>query len=537
MSRATRKSSRGVGASTRNSRKALSERISPRAVVISSLLLNLVLCLLFFDPKPHTGGDNASYVVLAESILRTGDGYTDHIGPGPARPHTQYPFGYPLLLAPIVALFGRSFLTLKAFSVLMSLGTVLFFALLARRLVDKKTWAVLSLAVGVNPVIVDYSHWVLSEGTFLFFSTLSLYFLIRAESVERERFGTLFWLAVVSLAFTAHIRSIGVAFAAAGGVYYLVRRKWRRLIVFGLAMGLLLAPWMVRNRLVGESDAGYGSQLLMKNPYSPELGTVSPGDMVARVWKNVVIYGSGEMGRVVFGSESGWARSGPGRALSLVASLLVLAGLGRRMRRGFGILEAYFLVYLAIVLLWPEAWSDVRFIVPVIPLLLLYLSEGAGLVASLPARGDDIAVRAAAWTAAAVISISGAAQLARAPENFKMLADYAHGDRYAGYYPNWRTFFEAADWVKANTPEDAVVTVRKPSLFHVWTGRKVDGYPFSTDPDTVLSSVFRTDYVIIDQVSGTTYRYLVPAVQKMPERFRAVFQTGEPVTWVLEVVE
>ena len=116
-----------------------------------------------------------------------------------------------------------------------------------------------------------------------------------------------------------------------------------------------------------------------------------------------------------------------------------------------------------------------------------------------------------------------------------MLRLYSGGDRYAGYPLNWRGFFTASDWIKANTPEDAVVTVRKPRLFYLWTGRKVMEYPFSTDPDSVLGVVLGTDFVVVDQVSGTTFRYLVPAMERAPERFTPVFQTPEPSTWVFKV--
>ncbi len=91
--------------------------------------------------------------------------------------------------------------------------------------------------------------------------------------------------------------------------------------------------------------------------------------------------------------------------------------------------------------------------------------------------------------------------------------------------------------MSANTPEDAVVTVRKPRLFHLWTGRKITEYPFSTDPDSVLDVILASDFVVVDQISATTGRYLLPAIEKAPERFPTVFQSDEPPTWVLQVTE
>ena len=61
------------------------------------LFVHLVLSILVFDPRLHLGGDNAHYISLARSIL-SGKGYKAIYSPGEP-PHTQYPFGYPVLLA------------------------------------------------------------------------------------------------------------------------------------------------------------------------------------------------------------------------------------------------------------------------------------------------------------------------------------------------------------------------------------------------------------------------------------------------------
>jgi 4-amino-4-deoxy-L-arabinose transferase-like glycosyltransferase len=505
-----------------------------RLVLAAALGLNLLLCLLLFDPKLHTGGDNATYVNLAQSILTPGVGYSTTYSPGPPVPQTMYPFGFPLLIAPVIALFGASVLALKFLLVLFSLGTVFIFALLAERLTGPVLRAALILALAVNPVLVEYSHWILAELPFLFFSLLTLYLLVRSEEAGR-RSQAFFWAGILCLAFTVHIRSIGVGFAVAGFVYYALRRSWKRLALFTVTVSLLLAPWMIRNRMVSPAENSYGGWLLLKNPYSPEQGRIGFADLPRRVLTNLKIYTLGQMDRVVLSPPL--LPQGGAAGVSIAFSLLVLVGLFADLVRRRRFLDVYILVYLGVVLLWPEVWSDVRFIMPLIPFFLVYAGDAVGLPFEL--RGSS-PVRAAAAAAAAVLLIGFlglASQLAAAPGNLRLLDRYVRGDRYAGYPPNWRTFFEAADWVKANTPDSAVVTVRKPGLFCLVTGRKVDGYPFTTNADSVLASVRRTNFVVVDQVSGTTGRYLVPAIQKDPQGFKMVFRTGEPYTWVLEVVK
>ena len=507
-----------------------------RRVIIVSLILNLLLCLALFEPKLHTGGDNASYVFLAESILRTGDGYSQYISPGPPQPTTLYPFGYPLLLAPVVALLGPNVLALKALSILFSLGVVLLFSLLAWRLTGPLPWAGLTVAVAVNPVIVEFSHWILSEIAFQFFSILTLYLIVRAEEDRHRPYGPYFWAGVLALVFTVHIRTIGISFAIAGFAYLALRRSWTRLAVFTLAVSLLLAPWMIRNKIVSKSQKSYGQWLLLKNPYSPEEGSIKFYELSGRVLRNLKIYSLGEMSRAVLGPVG---ISTSGRATAAVAgifSLLVALGLVGNLLGGFRLLEVYVIVYIGVVLIWPEVWSDIRFIMAIVPFFMLYLSDGVRFAAGWLRARPFQAVVAQTVALSLVASIGLVAQIARVPANLDMIGRFLDGDRYAGYPVNWRHLFQAADWVKENTPESSVVTVRKPRLFDLHTGRKVIGYPFTTNRDSVFAQISSTDYVVIDAVSGTTYRYLIPAMQEHKANFKTEFALQNPFTAVLKVL-
>jgi len=506
-------------------------------VTIVSLILNLLLCLALFEPKLHTGGDNASYIILAGSILTAGDGYSHHISPGPPEPLTLYPFGYPLMLAPLVALFGPNVLVLKGFSILFSLGVVLLFSLLARRLIPPLPWAALTVAVAVNPVVVEYSHWILSEIAFLFFSILTLYLMVRAEEDKHRRFGPYFCAGILILAFTVHIRTIGISFAIAGFAYLAFRRSWRRLAFFTLAMALLLAPWMIRNKIVSKQGRSYGQWLLLKNPYSPEEGSIKFYELSGRALKNLKIYSLGEMSRVVLGPVVLSVRGTVTAAVAGIFSLLVVLGLVRNLLRGFRLLEMYVIVYLGVVLIWPEVWSDVRFIMAIVPFFMLYMADGVAFAAGWRSAKLFHAGVAQAVALSLVALLGLGVQLWLVPGNLNMIGRCLRGDRYAGYHPAWRNLFQAGDWIRENTPEESVITVRKPHLFYLHTRRRVEDYPFTTDTDSVLTRITATDYVVVDAVSGTTYRYLIPAIQKVPERFKLVYRLDKPFTGVLEVVK
>ena len=146
-------------------------------------------------------------------------------------------------------------------------------------------------------------------------------------------------------------------------------------------------------------------------------------------------------------------------------------------------------------------------------------------------RDPDARVAAMGLLAA----LATGAHLARVPGNMEMIARYNAGDPYAGYSPAWRNFFGAAEWVEANTPPDAVVTVRKPRLFNALTDRQVMLYPYTSDTDSVLSIVRETDFVFLDALFPTTQRYLLPALRQNPDDYYLAHQTEAPVTMVLGV--
>jgi 4-amino-4-deoxy-L-arabinose transferase-like glycosyltransferase len=495
-------------------------------------LLNLALCILLFDPKVHTGGDSSHYVLLAQSILRSGDGYADSIAPGGPVPHTQYPPGYPLLLAPLVALFGPNIVLLKLLSVALTVGSVLLFSVLVRGRLGERGWLWVALAFALCPVVVDYSHWMLSEAPFLFFTLLALVLLDRAR--DEEGYGTYFWASMLAIVSAYYVRSIGVTFIAAGTLYYLVTRQWRKTVYYSVVAAALSLPWVIRNQLLAGAATPYLDQFLLRSVYQPEAGYHDVWGMIGRFFTNVWIYSGRELPRVLTGSASPWSAAVLVRGSAVVLTVIALVGFVRTARARLGVGEVYFALSCLAILLFEEVVSDVRYLVPLVPLVLLYVWEGADWL------GRRLAGGARAPAAAVMIGLAGlggASQLARVPQNLDMLARYAGGDPFAGYAPQFRSFFLAMDWIGANTQPDAVVTIRIPRLMHLRNGRRAVLYPYSTDADSVLAAITDTDYVVVDQVSGTTPRDLIPAIQSAPDRFSVVYESPSPPTWVLQVLD
>ena len=493
--------------------------------------LHVVLCAALFEPKIHTGGDSATYVLLAESLLTPGDGYSGSWEPGPPQAHTKYPPVYPAFLAPLVAIFGRNFVVLKLLSVVFTAASVFLFCRYARRRREPTPWFFLALAFAVSPGVIDYSRWMLSEAPFLLFTLFALWQLDRDR--DEEGMGWPFWLALLAAVIGFYVRSIGALLLAAGSISYLTRRKWRKFLVHGVVGAGLTVPWLVRNRLAEGAATPYLEEFRLSNVYNPEAGHLGLSGMVERFFENGWLYATRELPRALAGSDSSWAGALPVAALAVLVSGLVLVGLARALRRRPGAPEFYFVLTCAAIMLFQASVNDVRYLVPLVPLILIYTMDGAGVCARASRRFLSPALPV--LVAGALAALALGAQAARIPANLDMITRYAAGDPHAGYYPGWRRFFEAAEWVKSNTPPDAAVIVRKPRLFNILTDRRALVYPFSTRPESVLRVVRETDYVVIDAIHPTTSRYLVPAVQQELDGFQILHETQPPATWILGV--
>ena len=344
-------------------------------VTAGLVVLHILLCAALFEPKLHTGGDSVTYVLLAESLLTPGDGYALSIGPGPPQAHTKYPPGYPATLAPLVAVFGRNFVVLKLLSLVFTAGAVLLFCRYALRGRDPLPWFFLALAFAVSPGVIDYSRWMLSG------SPLPLLHPAGAPAAGPDResgeMGRPFWIGLLAAVTGFYVRSIGALLLAAASLSYLLRREWRKFFVHGAVGAGLTVPWLVRNRLASDSATPYLEEFLLSNVYEPEAGYLGLWGMVERFFDNAVLYGTRELPRALAGSDSGWAATPPVVLIAVVVCGLVLLGLVRALRRRPAAPELYFVLTCVAIMLFQSSVNDVRYLVPLLPLVLVYTSDAA----------------------------------------------------------------------------------------------------------------------------------------------------------------
>jgi len=499
-----------------------------RGALIALALVALAANIFAFDARLNTNGDNAQYLVLGESIL-AGKGLA-HINSPKAEPHTKYPFLYPLILAGVLAIFPGGLIAAKIVSVAAGVGSVLLVFLLLRA----RGWPLIAfgaaLATAVSPHVLEFSRITLAEIVYLCISLATLLVLERALASREERWPRLA-LVLAGIAACYFTKSVGLALALAAPAAFAFRRRFRAAIFLLVGFGALSFPWYLRNKAVGQENL-YLDYFLMKDPYREGSGTITGEEFAERVAANVVKYErffipNGFVPQAFTGARGAPAFEG---LLFAVPLLLTLAGIVFAMRGGAIATELYVLTFLAMIHMWPDVWSGTRFFLPLVPLFFAYALFGAERAAAalLPAAAKRRSARTIVLAAASLLVL---VNLAATVE--------ARGAR-RGYTPDWTNFFAAAEWIRANTPADAIVASRSSYILYWKTHRKTVGYRFTENAEEVFKDLMDSGarYVLIDNFfwTGTTGRYLLPALQAHPDRFRIVWDAENPPTYVIELL-
>ncbi|MEY4650324.1 MAG: hypothetical protein RJA06_397 [Bacteroidota bacterium] len=484
-----------------------------------ALAFGLVYAFIF-DSKLDMGGDNAGYYILGRALLQ-GEGYTNiHIPGTPAASH--FPPGYPALLA-VAMLFGKSFTWLKVVNGILFGAALWWFRSIAEKATGSTAFAwVAVLLVGLNSHLLRSSTIMMSEIPYTAASILALWTLLRWDPESKAFYRSYdFWLVVVLASAAFYIRTAGIALGAGIGLYLLFERRWAAAFTFGGAFFALYLPWVLRGRAV-DAGSAYVDQLLSVNPYRPEEGQIDVSGLWDRIAENAGRYLGQELPNSMIPSLT--VDYNPEAPVSHPFVGLLLLGLIAygivRLPKLRWLVAGYVLASFAIFLVWPSVWYGVRFIQPLVPVLVLSAVYGAWelLRRVLPSWNP--------WWFAAL------GLLLLAP--VRTLNDEAKLD----YPMPYQNYFRLGEFAKANVPADAQFATTKPALWYLFAERKATRIPTEADPALFMQRLQEEglNYVVVDQLGyGSVGRYFVPAYQAYPERFELVAQLPNPDTYIFKV--
>ena len=492
------------------------------------LLLFTAICYIYvFDKKLSLNGDNVTYYLLGRSIA-SGNGYSE-IWTSENKPHTQYPPGYPAIMSVVMRFLPEDELAdifiLKILNGLFFLGAIgVLFLLLKKFGINKWFFPAILLPVATNPHLLSFSHILMSEIPFLFFTLATLYAVVRLDLSNPPYRERAFYTAVILTAASVFIRTQGLALLGGIIFYFLIKRKYNYALWTVAAFIIIILPWIVRVQMQGGSP--YLQQLLLADPYTPDAGAASAAQLLGRFFTNVKRYISIEIPTVFFPIAEKKIASFRliGWLVGIVIITLFIYGI-RGIKNYRTLVAAYIIGTFGIILFWPSKWFGVRFLIGIVPLLWLLTVSGllCFIATLLKKKNIQFKTLPLCFTIICLFNLP--------------ILQKLHIDAKKPYPPNWQNYFRIALWVRNNTTPETVISCRKASFFYLFSHRPTCCYLFSEDNIKLLLDLVKqnVDYVVVDQLGySSTLRYLIPAISQNPTFFKKAIHYENPGTFLFK---
>jgi hypothetical protein len=520
---------------------AVSPKAAPRPFykILLPFVYGIILLLAFFisyskvfDEKIALNGDDTGYYLLGKAIAG-GKGYANVYEVGNA-PHNHFPPGYPAIIAVMCKLFSSDLIFIKQVNGFFLLGSIALLCLITWKIGKNIHITFLAALFSLlNAHLLEFSVSTMSEVPFLFFSLLCINLAMRTH-YEKPVFKNIsFWLLIICLSFTYHVRTTGISLLIGLLAFLLLRKNWTYALASFLGFVVLALPWYLRGKSLGGNS--YLSQLVMKNAYQPELGKMGIADWFERFYVNLVRYFKFEIPACIGGIKfANYNESSGGAVIAAGVMIeLIIVGLFMLKHKAENLFTFFIISYFAILLLWPDVWTGVRFMLPLLPLLLFLMIYG--VFGSLQWVFQKLKIKNDSTIAVVAILVIAAFLIKPYTGPLDVLAYTAQND-----FPTpFRNYFNVAEWAKDNTPDSSVVVCRKEEMFYLFSDRQTAPFLRTKNTEEQLAYLLKgnIDYVVVDALGYTdTYRYLVPAIQKYPAKFRTVIELPNPKTYILQIL-
>ncbi len=454
--------------------------------------------------------DDAEYTVLARSIVESGQFGEIYLPGKPGVP--LFPFGFPLLLAPLAWAFPGNYEALKAVSLaatVFNIGLIFWgWPWLSRS--TSRWWGVaVMICYGLSPLVINHGRMVMSEPVF---TTGCLVAFILTERLSRGR-ASYKWIILLGIAFLALclIRSVGLVFSA--GLFldlFIALGRWAlKPVLVALAAGGVALALIVVFTPIQTVDILFPIQRYTGDFYdftqNQDIGARSrpdPPPFLVRILQRSYLHIVRELRSSIFAVGGGEREKAfftnlglpflPA-IIGLSIGVVVVTGILRGFwREGGSAFASVALMYLGMLVLWN--WNGDRFLYPILPQLLFGFFLGVDGIARWGARVmpafKEYRMATVAVMAAVIIVVASFVY-----RTLHLQPSTTHtGDLTA------RT-----EWIKANTEPEAVVMSDVPAVDFLYGKRhtvEMFRVPRTTSEDNLgpllaYLAFHRVDYILI----------------------------------------
>jgi tetratricopeptide (TPR) repeat protein/4-amino-4-deoxy-L-arabinose transferase-like glycosyltransferase len=352
------------------------------------------LCLVFLsmgalrlnDLSLYT--DCTRYVIWGTSFAHA-KGFVDETQPDPERYVVNAPL-YSVLIAPALLFFPSSMVAAKVWTLLWGIGFILAFYALLRHFFGKGAALIGLLPVVFHPLLLLLSTEVLSEGAFLTFVSVGFLALERLESDGETNKRDLLILLLVTSSIVL-LREVAIALVGSILLYFLVRKQYKRALLVLVGFAAFFGAWLFRNLvLVGAPSSSQATNLnyIFEHFLTPAQAPLLQ-EFGLRIVNNMSGYAIHLAGMIFYPLPDVLIVEPSGVFLAYFRMMaiakyvipvvfipMLFLGIWRDVsERSTGFVRILFVVgYLLTILVYPV--HDVRFLLPVFPLMIFYVIAG-----------------------------------------------------------------------------------------------------------------------------------------------------------------
>ena len=487
-------------------------------LIVPILITVSIFYLTTIRPGHNWGGDFSLYIHHAKNIVEgipyQETGYIYNKNNAYLSPR-YYPPIFPLLLTPVYALTGLNLAPMKIEMVIIFILFLILYSLSFREQIPSFYRGLAILLVAFNPIFWEFKENILSEFPFLLFTYLALYAIQRIEhpqNITKRSIPTAIGIGLL-IYLSYGIRTVGGILLPTFLLYDFIRT--RKIDFFPVVVSLSFGVFALTQAVLIPGPSGYGDQIT----FSPLILT---SNLILHIYHILCFLPT-------FGS------TGPALAVTTLFYILILSailfGYLLRIKRDFTIYEVFAPFYLLVIVLWNAANQGPRFLLPVYPILIFYLIDfvvdtGHVLSKNKPwgyAVPACIVVLSFPWS---YLRYYATANFNEVPNNF--------------YLPQTMELF---DYIRNNTPQNAVFIFFKPRVLSLYTDRKASACGVWDQP-WQLEECFEQagmDYIAIGPNDGCLLDY----IHSNPNKFNKIFEnnlfslyrylnTGQPSSLAME---
>jgi hypothetical protein len=442
-----------------------------------------------------TGQDDLEYLALAQALRQ---GSYHFLFRADAPPHGQYPPGYPAMLAVWGAVTGDGFQALVMLSVLVSVAALALTYVAVRRVFDPWIAIAALAALALNPSLVQFGGMPVSEAPFTLLAMLALVLLQRED--QNRRYPVLIGATAILAALT---RSIGILLIVAVGLHWMINRQWKRLFLLAAVSVVFVGGWLLWTVVAPEQHAGSS---YVADVQASVVRRVASPNMVSSVLRRVTYYATNAVPHMLS------VPTVAGTPIDNIASVALLAAglfsgwwlLLRRWRPA----SLYLALYAGLLLVW--MWASGRFLIPVVPVLVVALL--AGLSVPFQRRWPGLA-SASVVVVAGLLVASGAVRTGAAVAERAGCRDWEGVPAPECVEPVQAGFFEALPYIRDNVPREDTVLVAKPGALWYYTGHLTTSYPEALAQGSDLWVPYLREHgvrwILLSEIEQGEFQYLL----------------------------